>query len=217
MLGLTLEQEVYRRDAVYKQPNWSFDTITGRYRNNSTGKFLSEKSALQLTEKSIAAASKELTTITLNLIEKVIDLATWESSFAKILKKIHVSQFIIGKGGIKNTTPSDFLVIANTLKAEYSYLHKFASAIYTLQLTENQIKARAQLYINKSRLSYWKGKELSTQRTGFTQMKRILAPVLHCQECIEYAKAGWVTIGTLPMPTEQCTCKSNCKCTVIYQ
>jgi hypothetical protein len=214
---LTLEQEVYRRDAIYKQPDWSFDTIIGRYRNNSTGRFLSEKSALQLTERSIAAASKELTTLTLKLTEKVIDLATWETDFAKLIKKIHIAQFVLGKGGIKNTTSSDFLVVANTLKTEYNYLHGFALDIYKQGLTANQIKARAQLYINKSRLSYWKGRELSMKRTNFSQMKRILAPVLHCQECIEYAKAGWVTIGTLPMPTEQCTCRSNCKCIVVYQ
>lgn len=38
----------------------------------------------------------------------------------------------------------------------------------------------------------------------------------HCSECLDYAARGAVPVGELPLPTEQCSCRSNCLCRVRY-
>lgn len=214
----SLEQEVYRRDAVYRQPDWSYDTQTGRYRNTRNGRFLSEKDALKLTDKLVAKAQADLEQLMLNLSQGLIDLGAWERQFASLIKSVHLAQFILGKGGVKNTYPADFLKIARILKDEYRYLDGFAKDLAAGRLSYAQAVARAKLYLAKSRLSYWTGQQLAQQRGPMpSEMRRHLAPVEHCQECVIYSLAGWSPIGTLPLPTQDCSCRSNCKCTVEYR
>jgi hypothetical protein len=215
---LTLEQEIYRRDAVFRRPEWEYDTKLARYRDPATGRFLSQKDALLLTRKAVATATERLAALTDQLGQGLIRLDQWQRSFAGLIKTIHLAQFILGRGGVKNVFPADFLEIARTLKAQYRFLDQFAKDIAGNRLTLNQIRARANLYINASVASFWRA-QAQAQAVGPQpgEMRRLLAPVEHCAECLAYAAAGWVPVGTLPMPTERCSCRANCKCTVEYR
>ncbi len=216
--GLSLAQAVYRRDAVYRQPDWSFDTATARYRNNTTGRFLSQRDALQLTERSIAAVSAELESQVQALAQGVTSLGDWQRQLATLLKQLHLGQFILGRGGIANTVPADFLEVGRILKSEYRYLEGFGRDLAAGRLSVAQATARARLYLAKSRLSFWAGQRQAQLRgPAVSEMRRILAPVDHCTECVAYARAGWVPIGNLPLPTVDCSCRSNCRCTVQYR
>lgn len=218
LLGLTLEQAVYRRDAVYRQPQWSFDSSLGRYRNAATGRFLSQADALQLTQRSIASAQQEIRSLILSLAQGVLDLGQWQRQFAQLLKELHLGQFVLGRGGLRNTTPENFLEVGRILKAEYRYLEGFGRDLATGRLSVAQATARANLYLAKTRLSYWAGqRQAMAQGPMPAEMRRQLAPVEHCAECVSYAAAGWVPIGSLPLPTVDCSCRSNCRCTVQYR
>lgn len=215
---LTLEQEIYRRDAIYRRPEWEFDTQLGRYRDTTTGRFLSERDALTLTRRTIATASERLSALTDQLSQGLIRLDQWQRSFAELIKTVHTAQYILGRGGIRNVFPADFLEIARTLKAQYRFLDQFAKDIAAGRMTLNQVRARANLYLNNTVSSYWRGHGRSQAvGPGPAEMRRLLAPVEHCPECITYAAAGWVPVGTLPMPTELCSCRANCKCRVQYR
>lgn len=218
LTGLSLEQAVYRRDAVYRQPSWSYDTTLARYRNNTTGRFLSERDALQLTQRTISTAQDDLDQLVTQLDQGVIDLATWQRQFAGMLKEVHLAQYILGRGGLRHTAPADFLEVGRTLKAEYRYLEGFGRDLAAGRLSLAQARARARLYLAKTRLSFWSGQR-QAQRQGPmpTEMRRILAPVEHCPECLAYARAGWMPLNALPLPTVDCSCRSNCRCTVQYR
>ena len=216
--NLSLEQEVYWRDAVYRTPDWSFDATIGRYRDKRTGRFLSKKEALDLTEASVGRAGQILDGLTESLTMGAMSLQDWQREVAKLLKTVHLAQFILGKGGAANTFPADYLVVARTLKSEYQYLDKFAADIASGRLSAAQIKARARLYVNKTRTSYWMGDAMAQDRaTQPALMRRILAVAEHCPDCLAYAAAGWVPVGTLPMPCQACECGANCRCSVEYK
>lgn len=218
LIGLSLEQEVYRRDAIYRQPDWTFDTTLARYRDRNTGRFLSERDALQLTQRSIEAAGKDLDDLVVQLDQGLLDLATWQRQAAALIKSVHLAQFILGRGGIANVVPADFLTVARTLRQEYGFLERFGQDLAANRLSAAQARARARLYLNKARLSYWQGREQAVNRGPMpSEMRRFLAPVEHCAECVAYAAAGWVPVGQLPMPTVDCSCRSNCRCTVAYR
>jgi hypothetical protein len=215
---LTLEQEIYRRDAVFRSPDWTYDTRTARYRDKNTGRFLSKRDALLLTQRSVATAAESMATLNNNLAQGVIKLDQWQREFASLLKTVHLAQYILGRGGMQNVFPADFLAVARTLKAEYRFLDGFARDLAAGRLSEAQFRARARLYLNKTVNSYWSGANRA-QEVGPQpgEMRRLLAPVENCPECIAYARAGWVPVGTLPMPTERCSCRSNCRCSVDYR
>lgn len=216
--GLTLEQAVYRLDAIYRQPEWTYDTTLGRYRNATTGRFLSEADALRLTRRTIAQADQQLQELMQQLDQQVITLPQWQRQVAALIKRLHLAQYILGRGGIRQTTPADFLEVARILKAEYRYLDGFARDLAAGRLSLAQASARARLYLAKTRLSYWSGQRRAQDQGPMpTEMRRLLAPVDHCRECVLYAQAGWVPLGALPLPTVDCTCRSNCRCTVQYR
>lgn len=216
--NLTLEQTVYLQDAVYRTPDWSFDTNIGRYRDVNTGRFLSERDALKLTTRMVSTANKRLDQLTDLLLTEGMTLQNWEQQFAALIKQIHIAQFLLGRGGMGGIVPADYLRIANALRDEYRYLSQFAEDIAMSKLTPAQIKARARLYLNKARSSFWLGNEQATiSATKPSEMRRNLAPVEHCADCIRYAQAGWQPIGILPLPGYLCECRANCRCSVSYR
>lgn len=218
LINASLEQLIYRRDAVLRQPDWTFDSTLGRYRDRATGRFLSRREALALTERSVVAASRELQQITDSLLVGSLNLGDWQRRFAQLLKELHLGQYILGRGGAANVYPADFLTVARSLKAEYRYLDAFARDISLGKLSEAQLRARARLYLNKSTTSYWEGHAKAQERASHPlEMRRLLAPVEHCPDCVAYAAAGWVPVGNLPMPGINCQCGANCRCTVEYR
>ena len=173
--NLTLEQEVYRRDAIYRQPDWSYDTTLGRYRDATSGRFLSEKEALQLTQKSVLRAREEIQGLTTDMLQRITTLADWQRQVAQVIKEVHLAQYILGRGGIKNTTPADFLVVARTLKGEYAYLDQFARQLASGRISEPMLRARINLYLNKTVGSYWAGhREAQSRATTPGEMRRHL-------------------------------------------
>lgn len=218
LINATLEQLVYRQDAVLRQPEWTFDSTIGRYRDRKTGRFLSKREALDLTQRSIVAASREVQQITDALVSGQLLLGDWQRRFAQIIKEVHLAQYILGRGGAANVYPADFLAVARTLKAEYRFLDAFARDIAVGRLSEAQLRARARLYLNKSTTSYWSGDAVAQERASHPmEMRRLLAPVEHCLDCVAYAAAGWVPVGMLPMPGSNCQCGPNCRCSIEYR
>jgi hypothetical protein len=218
LINASLEQLIYRQDAVLRQPDWTFDSTIGRYRDRSTGRFLSKREALALTERGILAAGRELQQITDLMLSGGIPLGDWQRRFAQLLKELHLGQYILGRGGAANVYPADFLAVARVLKEEYRYLDTFAREISLGKLSEAQLRARARLYLNKTTSSYWLGNATAQERASHPrEMRRLLAPVEHCPDCLVYASAGWVPVGTLPMPGVNCQCGANCRCSVEYR
>jgi hypothetical protein len=218
LINESLEQAIYRQDAILRQPDWTFDGNLGRYRDRSSGRFLSKREALALTQRGIDAAGRELREITDSLIAGVLPLGDWQRRFAQLLKELHLGQYILGRGGAAQVYPADFLTVARTLKDEYRYLDGFARDIAAGKLSEAQLRARARLYLNKTTTSYWQGDGAAQQRaTQPMEMRRVLSPVENCPDCLTYASAGWVPVGLLPMPGVNCQCGANCRCSVEYR
>jgi len=53
---------------------------------------------------------------------------------------------------------------------------------------------------------------------GYKQMRRV--PVQDrrtCPDCTRFGRLGWQTIGTLPMPGQDCRCYDQCRCRIEYR
>lgn len=212
-LSLSLQQLV--ADAM-SDPEWSYDPRTGRYRGPN-GRFISRASMMRIIDTRIGSLQAQAEGLANKLISGELTLPEWERQFAQTLKNLHVQTFIAGAGGVDRLVPADYLTVARTLKGEYGFLADFARDVALGRVTEGQLRARMGMYLSKARASYWGGMEVVARRRGLTHMRRILADdAEHCPECPQYAAAGVVPIGQLPLPTQRCTCKSNCRCSVEY-
>jgi hypothetical protein len=200
-----------RMDAV-----WSYDRNVGRYRNEK-GKFLSKAAVEKLVDARIDKLGTSLQRFTRMLVNGDITLDQWQASFREAIKAAHIQAAIIGYGGREQMGSAEYGRIGQRLREEYSYLQGFARDLLDQRISAPMAVARAVLYAESVRGSYWEGSELRQQKQGYSLMRRILdSQAQHCADCLRYAAQGLVAIGTLPLPGRRCECGARCRCSVRY-
>lgn len=193
-------------------PEFYYSSKSGRYHYRDSGGFVPQPAVDNLTARAIAKKRNEIRDLGEQMLGGKISIADWESATAKQLKDLHTWTYLLGKGGQKNMTQSDYGKLGLRLSYEYGYLRGFAEDIQTKNLSEAQVLARLELYINKSNGSRQLAQQSSSTEAGFRWERRYLRAIENCEDCLRYAAMGWQPIGSLPPPTEKCQCGSNCKC-----
>lgn len=209
-----------------ESPYWLWDKKSGRYRDRSTGRYLSQQNLEALQRRHIAQIEKDINTIADLLLRGQISLATWQEATAKSLKTLHLHQLVLARGGVKQTTAADYLAVGRELRNQYTYLRQFATDLqrgYSVNdkgqqvpMTVGRFKARLSLYAKAGRISHEQGKQEVAKSQGKYFMQRFLGIAEHCPSCPRYAAMGVRPIGGLPLPGVACECRSNCKCYVRY-
>lgn len=112
--------------------------------------------------------------------------------------------------------PGDYGAIGAEIKKEYTYLNRFASEIATGYPLGGAFTARAQMYMEAGRKTYYDQLDQVQLAHGMTEERNVLHPADHCQECPGLTELGWVEIGELPqIGTRQCM--RHCKCDKEYR
>jgi hypothetical protein len=195
---------------------WSYDRGTGRFRDDK-GRFLSQASVEKLVDARIDKLESSLKRFTRMLGDGNITLDQWEASVREAIKGAHIQAAIVGYGGKDQMGASEYGRIGQRLRSEYAYLQGFALDLLEQRISFPMALARIGLYAQSVRGSYWQGTELRKQEQGFSLMRRILDPqAQHCEDCLEFAARGIVSIGSVPLPGQRCACRARCRCRVEY-
>lgn len=196
---------------------WSYDRATGRYRNER-GQFLSKKSVQDLVDSRINKLENSLQRFTRMLADDSITLEQWQSSVRQAIKEAHLQAAIIGNGGRNNMGNAEYGRIGQRLRQEYTYLQGFASDLLGQRVSTPMALARIKLYAQSVRGSFWEGTSIRQESEGYSLMRRKLdAQANHCQDCLDYAARGFVSIGSVPLPGQRCACRARCRCSVEYK
>ena len=202
--------------ARFDQSSWRYDPISGRYRG-ANGRFLSARAVEALVDGRINKLGTELRRFTRMLGDGDITLDQWQASVREALKLVHVQAAIIGNGGRETMGAADWGRIGQRLRVEYAYLQNFANDLLGARVSTAQSLARIGLYAQSVRGSFWEGTSIRQEKQGYSLMRRILdSQAKHCQDCLDYAARGVVSIGSLPLPGQRCACRANCRCSVKY-
>lgn len=189
-----------------------YDRKSQRYRYKDSGKFVSASAVRALTQKAVEQTERDLLTIGQLLIDGKINVSTWEQGTQKAVKNLHLQQYLLGKGGLKNVSQRDYGILGQRVNFQYGKLRLFAQQLITEGATEAQFKARLQLYAQSARGSYEEGREQAHQEAGFSWERRLRTKIESCSPCVTYSSAGWVAIGTLPNAGQDCDCRARCGC-----
>lgn len=192
---------------------FTFDPRTRRYRNVRTGRLVSGATVDDLSRKSINRISRRFYNLSSDLFANRISLGDWERTVARELKRLHIQQYKLGVGDM---TQRDYGILGARLRQEYRFLRNFSTEIAFGRLSESQIRARLNQYVNATWGSYQRGKREGFTRAGIRWEKRLLNSRIPCGDCPRYASMGWVPVGYLPNISQACECGSNCKCTFVY-
>lgn len=195
---------------------WTYDANLGRYRRPS-GQFMSQKAVMALVDGRIDRLGQNLRRFTKMLADGNITIDQWQGSVREAIKAAHIQATVLGHGGKDGMGSAEYGRIGQRLRAEYAYLQNFAGDILAGRVSVAMALARVQLYAESVRSSYWEGASLRQGKQGYSLMRRILDPqAQHCDDCLRYARAGLVAMGSLPMPGQRCECRARCRCQVQY-
>lgn len=188
------------------------------------GTFATDAAVQFQTNKFIKARQSELKEMASALRERPRD-PTLQTKAAGLLRDIHIAQASLAAGGPQFLYANDYLIVGRALRSQYG-LSENAPTPYGLRflfneaatgnISEAQLAQRLAMYGESGKVSYYGVQVNKRMNQGFTHARRHLSPAENCRECIDYAGYGWVGIQDLIWPTQKCSCKSNCKCTVEY-
>jgi hypothetical protein len=136
---------------------WQWDDRSKRYRDTSTGRFLSHRKALELRDAYIDTKKAEAAKLARQLANGDIRLGRWQMDMMGLSKKTYQNEYGLAVGGRYNMTPADNGWIGSQMKQQYRYLDKFAADIRSENLSEKQIATRAQMYVDSARQAFERG------------------------------------------------------------
>ena len=211
-----------------EQRRWVFETGTQRYRDLATGRFLSNTDVIGIVN-GIAdrTTGDPVTTINTMLADGRLNTADWKTGFARQIKNAYIQQAELAAGGRSQMTPQMWGSVGGSVREQYRYLDKFAKQIESKQLTPVQIEARTKMYINSSRESFWRIKDMKARGTGMTEERWVDEGDSNvCGPCADAGAMGWQPIGTfaqpgsgqvLVKPKTSCQGLTNCRCEKEYR
>jgi hypothetical protein len=188
--------------------DFSFNPQTRRYHDNRTKKFISVARVRELVATAINERINRTNRLTRDMLSERITVREWESRMSEEIKILTIQLYRIGK---PDMTQSDYGRIGAILRSQYARLRKFSRDIILGTQTEKQILNRSKRYIAKAREAFEEGNRRGNALVNRWE-RRIRTKTESCRECIVYEAAGWQPIGTLPRPTDRCSCRDNCGC-----
>jgi len=211
-----------------EQRRWVFETGTQRYRDLATGRFLSNTDVIGIVN-GIAdrTTGDPVTTINTMLADGRLNTADWKTGFARQIKNAYIQQAELAAGGRAGMTPQMWGSVGGSVREQYRYLDKFAKQIEGKQLSPVQIEARTKMYINSSRESFWRIKDMKAKDAGMTEEKwNAIGDDSTCGPCADAGAMGWQPIGTFAQPGSgrvmnrprtNCQGLTNCRCEKLYR
>lgn len=207
-----------RKRAPQRPSSFSYDQKQGTYRRKSTGQFVSRREIRQAIDDAIVREERALVRIARRLQSNAITLERWQDESAQILKNLHLWNGAAARGGWGEMTQSDYGRVGARLREQYGYLDNFAQQLERgeARLMTGDFLTRVSMYAQAGRNTYEAVLQNEMENVGMSEERNVLAPADHCDGCLAADAAGWVPIGTLPLPGER-DCLTRCKCEIIYR
>jgi|GEM_PF-1204110 len=204
----------------------------GRLRYSSgagRGQYAPRSATLALEARSIALAKAELQALGDRVSSGRLSLRDFQQEAGELLRQIHCSSAIVGRGGLDRMTSEDFLAIGRLLKVQYYDgkdaetdrrfgLKHLAAELKAGTVSPTMLSYRLGLYADSGKISFYEMERRSRQDEGKTEARRLLANAdRSCPECTAYARMGWGAIDQAVLPTQKCSCRVRCRCQLEYR
>lgn len=198
---------------------FTFDAVSDRYRDTTTGRYVTRSQALEFVDRSLDASRPVVTQFATLVADGSISPADWNGRMREEIKGEYIRQYLLGRGGVGSMTQEDYGSIGGMLADQYRYLDGFYAEIRAGDLTEAQIAARSRMYVNSAREAYERGHRRAIRGTRSEVRWNLGSTEEHCGDCLDLAARGWMDIDDLDIyPGGGSTqCLTNCDCNLSYQ
>lgn len=150
------------RDDV-KTPYY-YDNASHRWRETSSGRFLSQQKVTKLRDDFIDAQKDAVRQAARSMLDGT-PVQTFERQMRQQIKDTFIAEYMLARGGKNAMTPSDYGRLGSMLRKQYEYLHTFCEDIQTGRLSINGIAARAAMYMDSATQAFERGKAAARDLT----------------------------------------------------
>lgn len=198
-------------------PKFTFSPKAGRYRNVTTGRWVSDQQVLDGVEALVSLSSDTMTELSQQLRSGSISLEAFQTQFYAAIKQVNVAAALAGYGGREAMTPSRWGAVGQQIRAQYGYARTFVGQIVDgTQPMDARLDRRARMYSANGRVTFQDARRRQQGDVGAQWEKNVLNARESCAGCKDQDKRGWVPFGELVPPGRR-TCLSNCLCTVTFR
>jgi len=140
---------------------WQWDDRAKRYRDTSTGRFITQHKAVTLRDYYIEAKKGEMDSLTRRLVDKQINLQQWTLEMRNQVKDTFINEYMLARGGRQNMTQADWGRVGAMLKKQYNFAEGFAKDIDAGKVSAGQIQTRARMYVDSATQAFERAKSES--------------------------------------------------------
>lgn len=151
--------------------SFSFDTRTARYRNATTGRFVSTAQVTGLRDAFADRVMGRTDGIVARLVAGDSTIGDFESAMRQHIRDVHLTEYALGRGGRAAMTQADYGRTGAYLREQYGYLRTFRDQIAAGTLTDEQIAARARLYTDSAIGAFERGRSAAFEGAGVALVK----------------------------------------------
>jgi len=200
-------------------PEWTWNG--NEYRDLDSGRSIDADQVREWVLESIRKSGDVVAELARLLTEGKLSLEDWHRLMQDEIKDKYIALFLLGLGGLALLRAEDIALLVELLVEQFEYLARFLIAIDT-GLSEEQIRARALLYIQSADTAFWNGISRAAATAGLEEVKWGLRPAEHCPDCVAFAGMGWQKIRNNPysgaVPKSGATrCLFNCACVLDFR
>lgn len=200
-------------------PGFTFDRGLARYRDTSTGRFVSRdrgaNSILRLLDQRIRSSEQRMGDIVQAIADKSMAPGMGQMLMRDELRRLHLQNAALGAGGVDRLTFREFGRAGRALRDTYPRVANLAQGLADGTVSLDQAMQRLRGYAGDARKEFYRAERDALRATGKTfEQRRRLNPAEHCRDCVRFASMSWRPLGELPEPGEQSRCSSFCRCTM---
>lgn len=196
-------------------PGFTFERNVARYRDTSTGKFVSRQRITDLMEQQVASAEDRMAQIVQGVAGKSLAPGVGQEMMRDELRRLALTDAALGKGGIDQLDFRDYGRVGNQLRDSYQRMSNMLDGVESGKVSLPQALNRLEGYTLEARNQFFAAQRAAAQASGRAmEERRILHAAESCPDCLTYAAMGWQPAGTLPMIGESSQCGKYCRCTL---
>jgi hypothetical protein len=195
---------------------YGWDRPSMRFRDLSTGKYISERMVRDYVDNIADLASREMGDLAARYRSGQITFAAWQSESMQVIKSSQIASALAAYGGRDQMNATRWGTVGQQIRIQYQYLRQFGADILSgRQRLNGRLDSRSRLYGQAVRQTYTDIRRRESAANGMLWEKNVLGAAEHCAECVAQAARGWVPIGTL-IPPGRRTCRGNCRCSLAH-
>lgn len=168
-------------------PSWGYDPKSNRYRNLTNGQYVSHDTVIEWADAFADATKEVLADYASQLASGTLRLDQWQALMREEIRRQYIDQYLAGRGAIGQMTQQDWGIIGRMLRDQYHYLDDFAADIAAGKLTEGQIRARSQMYIDAAHEAFERAR---CQAFGMPLLPAY--PADGQTQCLTHCKCNWI-------------------------